>query len=187
MAQPLLPMRVVLDRTRAGSYLAVATVGAGMFGVFLFLTYYLQQTLGFSPVETGLAFLPMVVAIVISAQHRPPAWCRATGPRPIVPVGMLLAMVGMISFTGIGVHSDYATAILPGLIVMGLGMGSVMAPVDVERDRGRRQPRRGRRLGAGQHRPAGRRLDRHGLPEHASPPPRRPRSRSTPAPPRARP
>ena len=60
VAHPLLPLRVVLDRNRGGSYLAVRIAGAGMFGVFLFLTYYLQQTLGFSPVETGLAFLPMV-------------------------------------------------------------------------------------------------------------------------------
>ena len=67
VANPLLPMRVVVDRTRGGSYLAVGVAGAGMFGVFLFLTYYLQQTLGFSPVETGLAFLPMVVCIIATA------------------------------------------------------------------------------------------------------------------------
>ncbi len=64
---PLLPLRVVLDRDRGGSYLAVGIVGAGMFGVFLFLTYYLQQTLGFSPLQSGLAFLPMAGAIMLSA------------------------------------------------------------------------------------------------------------------------
>jgi EmrB/QacA subfamily drug resistance transporter len=128
VAQPLLPMRVVLDRTRGGSYLAVATVGAGMFGAFLFLTYYLQETLAFSPVETGLAFLPMVVGIVFAANLSSRVLMAKFGPRPIVPVGMLLAMAGMLSFTGLTVDSSYASAILPGLFVMGLGMGAVMAP-----------------------------------------------------------
>jgi hypothetical protein len=64
---PLLPLRVVLDRNRGGAFAAVGLVGAGMFGVFLFLTYYLQQTLGFSPVETGLAFLPMMGALMLTA------------------------------------------------------------------------------------------------------------------------
>ena len=95
VAQPLLPMRVVLDRTRAGSYLAVATVGAGMFGAFLFLTYYMQETLGFSPFQTGLAFLPMVVGIVFSANLSSRVLLAKFGPRPVVPTGMLLAMAGM--------------------------------------------------------------------------------------------
>jgi EmrB/QacA subfamily drug resistance transporter len=126
--QPLLPMRVVLDRTRAGSYLAVAAVGAGMFGAFLFLTYYMQETLGFSPVETGLAFLPMVVGIVFSANLSSRVLLAKVGPRPVVPVGMLLAMGGMLSLTGLGVDSSYASGILPGLVALGLGMGAVMAP-----------------------------------------------------------
>ena len=58
---PLLPLRVVLHRDRGGSFLAMVLSGAGMFGVFLFLTYYLQQNLGFSPIQTGFAFLPMTV------------------------------------------------------------------------------------------------------------------------------
>ena len=64
---PLLPLRVVQDRNRAGSYLAMFIAGVGMFGVFLFLTYYLQQTLGFTPIQTGLAFLPMTGVVMISA------------------------------------------------------------------------------------------------------------------------
>jgi EmrB/QacA subfamily drug resistance transporter len=74
---PLLPLRVVLDRDRGGSFLAMALSGAGVFGVFLFLTYYMQQTLGFSPVKTGLAFLPMTFAIVVSATS---ASCRGSAP-----------------------------------------------------------------------------------------------------------
>jgi MFS family permease len=67
VAHPLLPLRVVADRTRGGSYLAIGLSGIAMFAVFLFLTYYLQQTKGFSPIRTGLAFLPLPVAITITA------------------------------------------------------------------------------------------------------------------------
>ena len=66
-AHPLLPLRVVRDRTRGGSYLAIGLAGIAMFAVFLFLTYYLQQTKGFSPIQTGLAFLPMTAAIMVTA------------------------------------------------------------------------------------------------------------------------
>ena len=64
---PLLPLRVVADRVRGGSYLAIGISGIALFAVFLFLTYYLQQTKGFSPIETGLAYLPMTAAIIITA------------------------------------------------------------------------------------------------------------------------
>src|ERR1700690_2323128 len=68
VSHPLLPLRIVLDRTRGGSMLAMLFAAAGMFGIFLFLTYYLQGTLGFSPVKTGIAFLPMVAALIAVAQ-----------------------------------------------------------------------------------------------------------------------
>jgi EmrB/QacA subfamily drug resistance transporter len=125
---PLLPLRVLADRTRAGSYAAVGLSGAGMFGVFLFLTYYLQQTLGFSPVETGLAFLPMVAALMVTATLASAKLLYRIGQRPLVTVGMVLAMAAMLSFTQVGVDSSYVAAVLPGLVVMGLGLGLVMAP-----------------------------------------------------------
>ncbi len=64
-ASPLLPPRVVLDRNRGGAFLAVLIAGAGMFGIFLFLIYYMQQTLGYSPVVSGVAFLPMIAMVVV--------------------------------------------------------------------------------------------------------------------------
>ena len=93
-ANPLLPLRVVLDRDRGGSFLAMVLSGAGMFGVFLFLTYYLQQNLGFSPIETGFAFLPMTVSIVIAATSASTKLLPKIGPRPLIGGGMLLAAVG---------------------------------------------------------------------------------------------
>jgi EmrB/QacA subfamily drug resistance transporter len=126
-AHPLLPLRVVLDRDRGGSFLAMGLAGAGVFGVFLFLTYYLQQTLGFSPIETGLAFLPMTFAIVISATSSSTRLLPRIGPRPLIGTGMLTAALGMLTLTGVGVDTAYATHVLPGLMIIGAGMGLVFS------------------------------------------------------------
>jgi EmrB/QacA subfamily drug resistance transporter len=128
VAHPLLPLRVVLDRNRGGSYLAVGLSGIAIFGVFLFLTYYLQQNLGFSPVKSGAAFLPMTFAIMISATTCQTKVLPRTGARPLVGLGMLLGAAGMIYLTGIGAHSSYATHVLPALLLMGVGFGLIFAP-----------------------------------------------------------
>jgi MFS family permease len=125
---PLLPPRVVADRNRAGSYTAVGVAGAAMFGVFLFLTFYLQQTLGFTPVETGLAFLPMIVFLMAGSISSSTKLLPRFGPRPLIPTGMVLAAAGMVSLTGVGVDSSYVSAVLPGLCLVGLGFGLVIAP-----------------------------------------------------------
>jgi EmrB/QacA subfamily drug resistance transporter len=126
---PLLPPEVVLDRNRGGAYLGILIAGAGMFGIFLFATYYLQTTLGFSPVVTGLAFLPMVFMLMMSAALGQIVLMPRTGPRPLVGLGMLIAAGGMVWLTRIGVHSGYASAILGPLLVVALGLGQVIAPV----------------------------------------------------------
>jgi EmrB/QacA subfamily drug resistance transporter len=127
-AHPLLPLRVVLDRNRGGSYLAIGISGAGMFGVFLFLTYYLQQTLGYSPIETGFAFLPMLGAVMLTATMSTAALLPRVGPRPLITLGMVLAAGGMVLLAQLGVDSTYAAHVLPGLLVSGVGIGLVMAP-----------------------------------------------------------
>ena len=127
-AHPLLPPRVVLDRNRGGSYLSVLISGAGLFGVFLFLTYYLQKTLLYSPVTTGLAFLPMVVMIIITSTSSNALLLPRFGPKPLVPTGMLLAALGMVILAQLGVHSTYAGHILPALLVTGAGLGLIFAP-----------------------------------------------------------
>jgi hypothetical protein len=128
VAHPLLPLRIVLDRNRGSSYLSVLIAGAGMFGVFLFLTYYLQVTLRYSPVITGVAYLPMGAAIVISSTVSNAVLLPRVGPKPLVPTGMLLAALGMAILTQIGVHSSYAGHVLPALLVLGLGLGLVFSP-----------------------------------------------------------
>ncbi|KHD77777.1 Puromycin resistance protein pur8 [Actinoplanes utahensis] len=125
---PLLPLRVVLDRNRGGAYASVAIAGAGMFGIFLFLTYYLAGILGFTPVETGLAFLPMLAGIMLTATTAGSILTPRIGPRPLVPLGALIAAGGMVLLTRLELDSSYATGVLPGLIVVGLGLGLVFAP-----------------------------------------------------------
>ncbi|GAA0579896.1 MFS transporter [Paractinoplanes ferrugineus] len=125
---PLLPLRVVLDRNRGGSYLSIGIAGAGMFGIFLFLTYYLVSFLGFTPIRTGLAFLPMLASIMLSATTLGALLTPKIGPRPLVPVGALIAAAGMAWMTRLDLDSSYASGVLPGLIVMGLGLGLIFAP-----------------------------------------------------------
>jgi EmrB/QacA subfamily drug resistance transporter len=126
-AHPLLPLRVVLDRDRGGSFLAMVLAGSGMFAVFLFLTFYLQQTLGFSPIKTGLAFLPMTGTIIIAATAGSTKLLPKIGPRPLIGAGMIIASAGLVMLTSVGVDTAYATHVLPGLLIMGVGMGLVFS------------------------------------------------------------
>jgi EmrB/QacA subfamily drug resistance transporter len=128
VANPLLPLRVAGDRNRGGSYLAIATAGAGIFGVFLFLTFYLQSIKGMSALETGLAFLPMNISIIVTATLVNTRVLARTGPRPLVPTGMVFAAAGMALLTRIGVDTAYASHVLPSLILIGIGFGLVVAP-----------------------------------------------------------
>ncbi len=128
VAHPLLPMHVVMHRNRGGSYLAIAITAIAMFGIFLFLTFYLQQNLGFSPVGAGLAFMPMVAMIMVTSITGNVRLVPRVGPRPLVPTGMLLACAGLLYLSGLGAHSSYASGVLPGLLIMGLGFGLIFAP-----------------------------------------------------------
>jgi MFS family permease len=127
-AHPLLPLRVLLDRNRGASFLAMFIASGALFGLFLFLTYYLQESLGYTPVATGLAFLPMVGAVMVSATLATSQLLPRLGPKPLVPLGMALAVVGLIWLTRLGLESGYAADVLPALLVTGLGIGLVMAP-----------------------------------------------------------
>jgi EmrB/QacA subfamily drug resistance transporter len=120
---PLLPLTVLADRNRGAAFSTVFIASAGMFGVFLFLTYYLQQTLGYSPVQNGLAFLPMVGVLMVTAQLSTIVLVPRIGSKTVVPVGLLLAAIGMAWLTRLGLHSTYAAHVLPPLLVLGLGLG----------------------------------------------------------------
>jgi EmrB/QacA subfamily drug resistance transporter len=125
---PLLPLGVLLNRNRGTAYLAVGISGVGTFAVFLFLTYYLEETLKLTPIQTGLAFLPMVGTLIVGGVSASAVLMPRIGPRPLVPVGCLLAAVGLALLTGIGATSTYAGSVLPALLVLGLGLGLVFGP-----------------------------------------------------------
>jgi EmrB/QacA subfamily drug resistance transporter len=125
---PLLPLHIVWDRARGGAYASIALAGSAVFAVFLFLTYYLQQGLGESPLMTGVDFLPMTGLIVVTATTVQTRVLHRTGAKPLIMVGMTLGLVAMISFTQLGPHAAYASHILPGLMLTGVGMGCIFAP-----------------------------------------------------------
>jgi EmrB/QacA subfamily drug resistance transporter len=126
-AQPLLPPRVVLDRNRGGAYLAMLINGAGMFGILLFLTYYLQVTRGYSAVTSGVALLPMIAVSAIGANVGNRLLLPRLGPRPVVIAGMLAEAAGMAWLTRIGPESGYAAAVLGPIMVTAVGMGAISA------------------------------------------------------------
>ncbi len=95
-AHPLLPPRVVLDRNRGGAYASMLIAAAGLFGTFLFLTYYLQQTLGYSPLVTGVAFLPISGGLVLASNLSTIVLMPRVGPRPLITSGMLAAAAGAV-------------------------------------------------------------------------------------------
>jgi predicted MFS family arabinose efflux permease len=126
---PLLPLHIVKDRNRAGCFLTMGLATIGMFGLFLFMTYYLQVALAFSPVRTGLAFLPLTAAIIIGSTQISARLMNHVPPRALMVPGMVLAAGGMLLLTRMTVDSSYATEILPALLLMGLGMGLTFMPV----------------------------------------------------------
>jgi EmrB/QacA subfamily drug resistance transporter len=128
-SHPLLPLRVVMDRNRGGSYLTTLLIGLGLFGTFLFLTYYLQLILHYSALKTGLAFLPFSVGIIAGAAVSS-RLILSVRPRVVMSTGLLLAVSAMLWFSRIGVHSGYWPHLFPAEIVMAFGMGMVFVPVN---------------------------------------------------------
>lgn len=125
---PLLPLRVVANRNRAGIYMSLGLAIIGMFGLFLFLTYYLQVVQGYSSVKTGFAFLPMVAAMVTGSTQIGARLMNRVPARLLMGPGFAVAAVGMLLLTRLEVGSPYASVILPGMVLLGLGMGTAFMP-----------------------------------------------------------
>jgi len=127
--QPLLPLRIVWDRARGGAYASIAIAGSSVFAVFLFLTFFLQQNLGYSPLKTGVAFLPMTALIFLVAPTVQTKVLPRVGVRPIIMTGMALGAVAMLAFFAqLTPSSTYAAHVLPGLIIIGIGLPCIFAP-----------------------------------------------------------
>jgi MFS family permease len=106
----------------------VGLSGIAIFGVFLFLTYYLQTVKGYSPVSSGVAFLPLIACILLSSNLSSIVLLPRLGPRALISAGMLLGGGAMVYLSQLTVSSGYAVSVLPSLLALGLGMGMVFAP-----------------------------------------------------------
>jgi MFS family permease len=122
---PVLPLRLVLDPNRGGSYLVMGLAGLATFGAFLFLTYYLQQTLHYSPTQTGAALLPVTAGIAGAAAVVGRILPR-TGPRPAIVTGLIVAIGAFWQLTRIGIHSNFLTVLLLPQLALGFGLGLVL-------------------------------------------------------------
>jgi EmrB/QacA subfamily drug resistance transporter len=127
-ASPLLPMRVVLDRNRGGTYLASLLSFAGLFAMFLFLSYYLQANLGYSALKAGLAVLPFSGGVIVTSGVVPVLLPR-TGPKPLMLLGLAMAAVGLATFTRITDTSSWAGRVLPGELLMSVGFALLLVPL----------------------------------------------------------
>ncbi|MFB4314976.1 MFS transporter [Actinomadura sp. 21ATH] len=120
---PLLPLHIVRDRRRAGAYLTMGLVTVAMFGVFLFLTFYLQGIKEWSPLKTGTAYLPMTVCMVIGSTQISARLLHRVPARALITPGLLVAAGGLAFLASMDVDATYLGRVLPGICLMGLGMG----------------------------------------------------------------
>jgi EmrB/QacA subfamily drug resistance transporter len=127
-ASPLLPMRVVLDRNRGGTYLASLLVFAGLFAMFLFLSYYFQANLGYSALKSGVAVLPFSGGVIVTSGVVSSLLPR-TGPKPLMLIGLAMATIGLATFTSISDTSSWAATVLPGEILISVGLALVLVPL----------------------------------------------------------
>jgi EmrB/QacA subfamily drug resistance transporter len=121
-ASPLLPLRVVLERNRGGSYLAALLNVVGLFAMFIFLSYYMQQILHYSAAKAGVAFLPFAVGVIVAAGAGTTLLPKI-GPRVAMSAGLFMSAAGLLWLTQIGVHTSYWTHVFPQLLIMSLGLG----------------------------------------------------------------
>ncbi|PJF02040.1 MFS transporter [Streptomyces carminius] len=122
VSDPITPLRMFTDRNRSGTYLIMLSLAAAMFGMFFFIVLFVQDVLNYSPIDAGLAFLPVTVAIVVGAglsQRLLPV----LGPKPFVVTGSFLAGVGMVWLTFTDQHSSYLDGVLVPMLFFGFGMG----------------------------------------------------------------
>ncbi|WP_328715267.1 MFS transporter [Nocardia salmonicida] len=125
---PVLPLRILTDRTRAAALVSIFVSGAAMFGIFLYFTYYLQLSLGYTPIRTGLAFMPMVVGLTIAAMTANKVLIPRITPKLVVPPGMALVAIALVWMTTFDGSSVYLFHVMPALLLAGSGMGLIVAP-----------------------------------------------------------
>jgi EmrB/QacA subfamily drug resistance transporter len=126
--QPVTPLRLFADAGRAGSFAVRLLLVAGMFGMFYFLTQFLQEALGMSPLRAGVAFLPMTIAL-FAVSRAAPKLMPSFGPKPMMVAGMLPVIAGMAWLTRVSPGTSYWTGVLGPMLLFGIGMGVVFVPL----------------------------------------------------------
>jgi predicted MFS family arabinose efflux permease len=129
-SHPLLPMRVLADRNRSGAYLIMLCIATGLFGLFFFLTLFIQIVLGYSAIRTGVSYLPFAVGVVVASALASPLVARI-GPRPLILAGSAMVAGGMFWFSRLTEHSGYAGSLLGPQLVSSFGLGLVFVPLSL--------------------------------------------------------
>jgi len=127
---PLVPLRIFSNRSLAAADVTMLLVAAALFGMFYFCTLYLQQVLGFSALKTGVSYLPFSLTLIAASAAASRAVDRFT-PKPVLVTGLLISTVGFIVLTGASGHDDYASHVLPSLVIIALGLGMSFVPITI--------------------------------------------------------
>jgi EmrB/QacA subfamily drug resistance transporter len=127
---PLVPLRIFSNRSLSAADATLLVVVAALFGMFFFLTLYFQQVLGFSALRTGIAYLPLSLSL-IAASAVASRFVDRFGPKPILVAGLLISTGGFVFLTNVSGHGDYASHVVPAMIVLGVGMGMSFVPVTI--------------------------------------------------------
>jgi EmrB/QacA subfamily drug resistance transporter len=129
-SDPMMPMRIFEERNRGGTYLVMLVVGAGMFGMFYFVTFFVQGVRDYSALKTGIAFLPIALVIGVTAQIVAKLLPKF-GPKPIITTGTVILTIAMLWLSRVSIHSSYAGTLLPGMLILALAMGLLFVPLTV--------------------------------------------------------
>jgi EmrB/QacA subfamily drug resistance transporter len=127
---PLVPLRIFSNRSLSASDATLLVVAAALFGMFFFLTLYLQQVLGFSALKTGIAYLPLSLTIIAASAVASRFVDRFT-PKPVLVAGLLISTGGFVFLTTVSGHGDYGSHVLPAMIILGVGLGLSFVPVTI--------------------------------------------------------
>src|SRR5262245_10660085 len=126
----LMPLRILANRSRSGAYLVMLALATAMFGIFFFLTIFVQEVLGYSALKSGIAFLPFAAVVVVMSGIVSQIIAR-TGPRPLMLAGSAIAAGGMFWFTQLTVNSDYVGGLLGPMLVTSIGLGMLFVPLSI--------------------------------------------------------
>ena len=129
-SEPMMPLRIFENRNRAGTYLVMLVVGAAMFGMFYFITFFVQGVKDYGPLKTGVSFLPVAFTIGIVSQVVARLLPKL-GPKPLMITGTGLLTIALLWLSTVDTHTEYGTKILPGMIILAVAMGCLFVPLTV--------------------------------------------------------